>query len=58
MPEISQQSHVLRPADLPGIDRGRGARTTPLVTVGRGATAFITLASCHARVRYGSLLVR
>lgn len=41
MPEISQQSHVLRPADLPGIDRGRGARTTPLVTVGRGATAFI-----------------
>jgi quercetin dioxygenase-like cupin family protein/heme-degrading monooxygenase HmoA len=33
--------HVLRPDELQSNDRGGGARTTPLVTAQRGATAFL-----------------
>jgi quercetin dioxygenase-like cupin family protein/quinol monooxygenase YgiN len=32
---------VLRPSDVPGTDRGSGARTVPLVTRARGATGFL-----------------
>lgn len=34
-------SRVLRVSELPSIDRGHGARTTPLVTRAVGATAFL-----------------
>jgi quercetin dioxygenase-like cupin family protein/heme-degrading monooxygenase HmoA len=34
-------SAVLRPDELPAVDRGAGARTVPLVTGARGATAFL-----------------
>jgi len=34
-------ARVLRPAQLPSIDRGAGARTTPLVTLDAGATSFL-----------------
>jgi quercetin dioxygenase-like cupin family protein/heme-degrading monooxygenase HmoA len=34
-------ARVMRPADLSAHDRGSGARTTPLVTIARGATAFL-----------------
>ncbi|WP_063798128.1 cupin domain-containing protein [Streptomyces sp. 150FB] len=39
--EIHQRPSVLRPDDLPAKDRGSGARTVPLVTNARGATAFL-----------------
>lgn len=32
---------VMRPSELPSHDRGSGARTTPLATASRGATAFL-----------------
>jgi quercetin dioxygenase-like cupin family protein/heme-degrading monooxygenase HmoA len=32
---------ILRPDQLPAVDRGSGARTTPLATAARGATAFL-----------------
>ncbi len=35
------QALVLRPGDLPTHQRGGGARTTPLVSAARGASAFI-----------------
>lgn len=38
---MCQYCQVLRPDALPVLDRGHGARTIPLVTVGRGATAFL-----------------
>lgn len=38
---MCQYCQVLRPDQLPTIDRGGGARTIPLVTSGRGATAFL-----------------
>ncbi|WP_328603624.1 cupin domain-containing protein [Amycolatopsis sp. NBC_00345] len=34
-------SAVLRPAELPSVDRGGGARTIPLVTRARGAAVFL-----------------
>ncbi len=37
----SQRPLVLRPSELPATDRGSGARTVPLVTNARGATAFL-----------------
>lgn len=40
-PAASFPAHILRPADEPAIDRGSGARTTPLVTRAVGATAFL-----------------
>ncbi|MCI2419339.1 cupin domain-containing protein [Saccharopolyspora sp. K220] len=36
-----QQPSILRPDELPAKDRGAGARTVPLVTSARGATAFL-----------------
>jgi quercetin dioxygenase-like cupin family protein/heme-degrading monooxygenase HmoA len=39
--EINQRPSILRPAELPATDRGAGARTVPLVTSARGATAFL-----------------
>lgn len=38
---IHQRPSILRPGDLPARDRGAGARTVPLVTSARGATAFL-----------------
>ncbi|WP_329453941.1 cupin domain-containing protein [Streptomyces sp. NBC_01497] len=38
---VHQRPSILRPADLPATDRGAGARTVPLVTNARGATAFL-----------------
>jgi quercetin dioxygenase-like cupin family protein/heme-degrading monooxygenase HmoA len=32
---------IFRPDQLPGVDRGAGARTTPLATAARGATTFL-----------------
>jgi quercetin dioxygenase-like cupin family protein/quinol monooxygenase YgiN len=37
----SQRSHVFRPDELPFKSRGGGARTIPLVTAARGATAYL-----------------
>ncbi len=36
-----QKPIVLRPADIPSIQRGGGAKTIPLVTRGTGSTSFI-----------------
>lgn len=41
MPISDSEPRVLRPDQLPAIERGGGARTIPLVTRGRGATAFL-----------------
>lgn len=38
---IYQQPSVFRPDELPSKDRGSGAKTTPLVTATRGATAYL-----------------
>jgi quercetin dioxygenase-like cupin family protein/heme-degrading monooxygenase HmoA len=38
---IHQRPSILRPAELPARNRGAGARTVPLVTSARGATAFL-----------------
>lgn len=35
------RARILRPDELPATDRGAGARTVPLVTSARGATAFL-----------------
>jgi quercetin dioxygenase-like cupin family protein/quinol monooxygenase YgiN len=37
----SVAARILRPDELPAIDRGNGARTTPLVTTPVGATSFL-----------------
>ena len=37
----SWRPRIFRPDSLPTIDRGNGARTTPLVTANRGATSFL-----------------
>ncbi|WP_377842184.1 cupin domain-containing protein [Bosea sp. UC22_33] len=42
MIKASSNSVILKPEDIRSYDRGGGARTTPLVTKGLGATAFIT----------------
>ena len=42
MIKASSNSVILKPEDIKSHDRGGGARTTPLVTKGLGATAFIT----------------
>lgn len=36
-----KKPQIFRPDTLPAIDRGNGARTTPLATVPRGATTFL-----------------
>ncbi|MBF8184267.1 cupin domain-containing protein [Nonomuraea sp. K274] len=38
---IHQRPSIFRPDELPAKDRGAGARTVPLVTSARGATAFL-----------------
>jgi putative monooxygenase len=38
---VSARGGVLSPSRLPRVERGGGARTTPLVTRGRGATAML-----------------
>lgn len=38
----SQAAHVLRPGELPAIDRGGGASTIPLVTAERGASGYLS----------------
>lgn len=38
----AQRAHVLRPDELPAIDRGGGVTTVPLVTAARGATTYLT----------------
>jgi quercetin dioxygenase-like cupin family protein len=40
-PAKSRSAVVLRPSELKSHDRGGGARTTPLVSAGIGATAFV-----------------
>jgi len=40
-PISSYEPQIFRPSELPSIDRGAGAMTTPLVTAGRGATSFL-----------------
>lgn len=39
---MTAESHILRPEELPTVDRGNGIHTTPLVTTGRGATTFLS----------------
>jgi quercetin dioxygenase-like cupin family protein/quinol monooxygenase YgiN len=38
----ARTSQVLRPDELPAIDRGGGVRTVPLVTAARGGTTYLT----------------
>ncbi|OSZ08400.1 cupin [Klebsiella variicola] len=42
MIKTESNSYLLHPADIKKHDRGGGASTTPLVTAGMGASAFIT----------------
>lgn len=42
MIKTASHSYLLHPADIKKHDRGGGASTTPLVTAGMGASAFIT----------------
>lgn len=42
MTHTASGSRLLHPADIQPHERGGGARTTPLVTAGMGASAFIT----------------
>lgn len=42
MTHTASGSWLLHPADIQPHERGGGARTTPLVTAGMGASAFIT----------------
>lgn len=39
---VARPSHVLRPDELPAVDRGGGVVTVPLVTAARGATSYLT----------------
>ena len=38
---MASRAHVLRPDDLPSVDRGGGVRTVPLVTAKLGAGEFL-----------------
>lgn len=38
----ARASHVLRPDELPAVERGGGVITVPLVTAARGATTYLT----------------
>ena len=38
---MAPRAHVLRPDDLPSVDRGGGVRTVPLVTARLGAEQFL-----------------
>ncbi|MDU6411005.1 MAG: cupin domain-containing protein [Yersiniaceae bacterium] len=42
MMKTESNAYLLHPADIKKHDRGGGASTTPLVTAGMGASAFIT----------------
>lgn len=42
MMKTESNAYLLHPADIKKYDRGGGASTTPLVTAGIGASAFIT----------------